>query len=195
MGVVQHLQVRGVADGSQYGLRAGPEEDQGQHPQSRTHIHEVRTSLLSGWSLIPIAWARPREPQDGWLTPDPGAGGLRQFQAHVPQTCHVLRVAGRFHERPEPAGTGCYKGYKPSALRRIFSQVSHASGRELTVSTSSMTAAYIDTQPHLLDKWASLNPMGRIGRPDELRGVVTWLASDASTFCTGSEYVSRPCRK
>ena len=52
-----------------------------------------------------------------------------------------------------------------------------------------MTAAYLDTQPHLLDKWAGLNPMGRIGRPDELRGVVTWLASDASTFCTGSECV------
>ena len=50
-----------------------------------------------------------------------------------------------------------------------------------------MTAAYLDKEPHLLDKWASLNPMGRIGRPDELRGVVTWLASDASTFCTGSE--------
>ena len=53
-----------------------------------------------------------------------------------------------------------------------------------------MTAAYLDTEPHLLDKWASLNPLGRIGRPDELRGVVTWLASDASTFCTGSECVS-----
>ncbi|RDX48391.1 sorbose reductase sou1 [Lentinus brumalis] len=52
---------------------------------------------------------------------------------------------------------------------------------------TNMTAAYIDTQPHLLDKWASLNPLGRIGRPDELRGVVTWLASDASTFCTGSD--------
>lgn len=57
----------------------------------------------------------------------------------------------------------------------------------LTPGHGSMTAAYLDTQPHLLGKWASLNPMGRIGRPDELRGVVTWLASDASTFCTGSE--------
>lgn len=52
-----------------------------------------------------------------------------------------------------------------------------------------LTAAYLDTQPHLLGKWENLNPMGRIGRPDELRGVVTWLTSDASTFCTGSEYV------
>jgi len=28
---------------------------------------------------------------------------------------------------------------------------------------TSMTAAYIDTQPQLLEKWSSLNPMGRIG--------------------------------
>jgi len=52
---------------------------------------------------------------------------------------------------------------------------------------TSMTAAYIDTQPHLLDKWSKLNPMGRIGRPDEMRGVIVWLASDASSFCTGSD--------
>ncbi|KAF7789574.1 hypothetical protein EIP86_000520 [Pleurotus ostreatoroseus] len=52
-----------------------------------------------------------------------------------------------------------------------------------------MTAAYLDTHPELLDKWAGLNPLGRIGRPDELRGAVTWLASDASTFCTGSDII------
>ncbi|KAJ8074782.1 hypothetical protein PM082_019107 [Marasmius tenuissimus] len=50
-----------------------------------------------------------------------------------------------------------------------------------------MTAAYLDSQPHLLDKWSNLNPMGRIGRSDEMRGVVAWLASDASSFCTGSD--------
>jgi len=50
-----------------------------------------------------------------------------------------------------------------------------------------MTAAFLDKQPHLLERWSKLNPMGRIGRPDELRGVITWLASDASSFCTGSE--------
>jgi len=52
---------------------------------------------------------------------------------------------------------------------------------------TSMTAAYLDKQPHLLEKWSKLNPLGRIGRPDELRGVVVWLGSDASTFCTGSD--------
>ncbi|KAH9930419.1 sorbose reductase sou1 [Epithele typhae] len=41
--------------------------------------------------------------------------------------------------------------------------------------------------PELLQYVESLNPLGRIGRPDELRGVATWLASDASSFCTGSD--------
>ena len=50
-----------------------------------------------------------------------------------------------------------------------------------------MTAAYLDKQPELFEKWSKSNPLGRLGRPDELRGVVAWLASDASTFCTGSE--------
>ncbi|KAF8312802.1 sorbose reductase sou1 [Clavulina sp. PMI_390] len=50
-----------------------------------------------------------------------------------------------------------------------------------------MTAALLDTQPELGKKWANSNPLGRLGRPDELRGVVSWLASDASTFCTGSD--------
>jgi len=53
-----------------------------------------------------------------------------------------------------------------------------------------MTAAYLDKEPQLLDTWSSSNPVGRIGRPDELRGVIAWLASDASSFCTGSEYVN-----
>ncbi|THG94996.1 hypothetical protein EW026_g6576 [Hermanssonia centrifuga] len=52
-----------------------------------------------------------------------------------------------------------------------------------------LTGAFVDKQPGLIDKWISQNPQGRIGRPDELRGVVTWLASDASTYCTGSECV------
>ncbi|KAI0792908.1 sorbose reductase sou1 [Abortiporus biennis] len=54
---------------------------------------------------------------------------------------------------------------------------------------TSMTAAYLNKQPHFLEKWSGENPLGRIGRPDELRGAVAWLASDASTFCTGSDII------
>ncbi|EPS95466.1 hypothetical protein FOMPIDRAFT_85340 [Fomitopsis schrenkii] len=50
-----------------------------------------------------------------------------------------------------------------------------------------MTASFFDTDPGLLEVVADSTPLNRPGRPDELRGVVTWLASDASTFCMGSE--------
>ena len=41
----------------------------------------------------------------------------------------------------------------------------------------------------LADEWASRNTLGRLARLDEMRGVTVWLASDASSYCTGSEYV------
>ena len=67
----------------------------------------------------------------------------------------------------------------------------HAFGLELYLQgANSMTAAFLDKELQLLDKWSSSNPLGRIGQPDELRGVIAWLASDASSFCTGSEYVN-----
>ncbi|EGO03650.1 hypothetical protein SERLA73DRAFT_175206 [Serpula lacrymans var. lacrymans S7.3] len=52
-----------------------------------------------------------------------------------------------------------------------------------------MTFASLEAKPSLAREWTSQNPMGRFGRPDELRGVATWLASDASTFCTGSDII------
>lgn len=42
---------------------------------------------------------------------------------------------------------------------------------------------------NLADEWANRNTLGRLARLDEMRGVTVWLASDASSFCTGSEYV------
>jgi NAD(P)-dependent dehydrogenase (short-subunit alcohol dehydrogenase family) len=87
-----------------------------------------------------------------------------------------------------------YNTSKSAVLQMARSMACELGTKNIRVNTlspghiyTSMTAAYLDTQPHLLEKWSNLNPMGRIGRPDELRGVVTWLASDASSFCTGSD--------
>jgi 3alpha(or 20beta)-hydroxysteroid dehydrogenase len=35
---------------------------------------------------------------------------------------------------------------------------------------------------------ASRTPMGRVGRPEEVAELVCWLASDASSYCTGGEF-------
>lgn len=87
-----------------------------------------------------------------------------------------------------------YNSSKSAVLQMARSMACELGEKKIRVNTLSpghiytkMTAAYLDNQPHLLDKWSSMNPLGRLGRPDELRGVVAWLASDASTFCTGSE--------
>lgn len=45
-----------------------------------------------------------------------------------------------------------------------------------------MTRGLIDDHA---DRLAATNPMGRIGRPGELKGVVTFLASDAASYMTG----------
>ena len=44
-------------------------------------------------------------------------------------------------------------------------------------------------KPELAKHVVKAIPFKRMGRTDELRGVMTWLASDASSFCTGSECV------
>lgn len=38
-----------------------------------------------------------------------------------------------------------------------------------------------------LEKVLQANPLGRGATPHEIRGVIAWLASDASSFCTGSK--------
>ncbi|CDO76672.1 hypothetical protein BN946_scf184305.g4 [Trametes cinnabarina] len=48
---------------------------------------------------------------------------------------------------------------------------------------------FLDAKPELAQIWENMNPMRRLAQPHELRGVLVWLASDASSFCTGSECV------
>ncbi|KAH9930416.1 sorbose reductase sou1 [Epithele typhae] len=47
--------------------------------------------------------------------------------------------------------------------------------------------ALLDDNPTLHAAAVNGNPMGRIARPDELRGAAVWLASDAASFVTGSD--------
>ncbi|KAK9312302.1 hypothetical protein V1522DRAFT_415638 [Lipomyces starkeyi] len=60
---------------------------------------------------------------------------------------------------------------------------------------NSISPGYMDTplnttfESEYFHEWKSRTPMGRLGRPDELAGCALWLASDASSYCTGSDII------
>lgn len=51
------------------------------------------------------------------------------------------------------------------------------------------TEMTLSSMAHLFPTWESLTPMGRLGEPEELRGAVLYLASDASSYMTGHDLV------
>ena len=51
------------------------------------------------------------------------------------------------------------------------------------------TEMTLSVMSHLLPTWEALTPMNRLGAPEELRGALIFLASDASSYMTGHDLV------
>jgi NAD(P)-dependent dehydrogenase (short-subunit alcohol dehydrogenase family) len=47
----------------------------------------------------------------------------------------------------------------------------------------------LEANPEMAETWLENTPMGRLGQPEELRELVVYLASDASSYMTGSTVV------
>jgi 3alpha(or 20beta)-hydroxysteroid dehydrogenase len=96
-------------------------------------------------------------------------------------------------------GAGGIAGYVSSkfALRGLAKVAALELGRS-GVRVNSVHPGPIDTPMVQPEAWggfdmrpalAKSNPLGRIGQPEEVAELVCWLASDASAYCTGAEFV------
>lgn len=54
-------------------------------------------------------------------------------------------------------------------------------GTELTLNSPSLKP--------LIEQWNAMAPLGRLGKPEELQAIAVYLASDASAFTTGGDFV------
>ncbi|SCL32058.1 SDR family oxidoreductase [Micromonospora inyonensis] len=52
-----------------------------------------------------------------------------------------------------------------------------------------LTKAILDREPELHDDWVARIPQGRMAKPEDLAGLVRFLASDASTYLTAQDIV------
>ncbi|KIW06997.1 uncharacterized protein PV09_02653 [Verruconis gallopava] len=52
---------------------------------------------------------------------------------------------------------------------------------------TALTKKILAERPDLKEKWTSLTPQGRLGKPEDLIGAATFLLSDASEYVTGAD--------
>jgi len=50
-----------------------------------------------------------------------------------------------------------------------------------------LTRTILSGDQELKRKWEEMTPMGKMGDPEDLKGAIVYLSSDASKFMTGSE--------
>jgi NAD(P)-dependent dehydrogenase (short-subunit alcohol dehydrogenase family) len=59
----------------------------------------------------------------------------------------------------------------------------------IRVNTVCPGGVYNDHDPEFVRRYAERTPMGRMAAPDDLVGIMLYLASDASRYCTGQRFV------
>ncbi|CAE6488357.1 unnamed protein product [Rhizoctonia solani] len=101
----------------------------------------------------------------------------------------IASMAGTITLQDTPAVA--YQSSKAAVLQMARSMACELGRQKIRVNTISpgymhtkLLASAVEMRGEAMK---NQNPLGRLGRPDELRGVAVWLASDASSFCTGSD--------
>ena len=121
---------------------------------------------------------------------------LKQKRGSIISTASVAGlIAG--HERRAVKNMACSGG---AATGGVISLTRHAAVqyakdgiRVNAIAPGSHNTEPLSPPPELMklswEKIARFTPMGRIGRPSEIKGLAVYLASDASSYVTGQTFV------
>jgi gluconate 5-dehydrogenase len=121
------------------------------------------------------------------------AAGRRMLAAGRGSIINISSAGGLMSFLPEVGSTLSYttsKGALLSLTRDLAAQWAHRGVRVNAIAPGSMDAGMTHTIP--ADRQARMVaqiPMRRQGRPDELEGAIAYLASDASSYVTGTVLV------
>lgn len=104
---------------------------------------------------------------------------------------NIASMSGHVVNRPQSQAT--YNASKSAVVMLTKSLAVEWADRGVRV--NSVSPGYVETaltaksraMPERLDEWLHRTPMGRIAQPDEIAGAVLYLASDASSYVTGTD--------
>jgi NAD(P)-dependent dehydrogenase (short-subunit alcohol dehydrogenase family) len=121
------------------------------------------------------------------------AAGRRMIARGKGSIILIASMSGSIANHPQRTGTG-YNTAKAGVVMLAKCLASEWADRGVRVNSISpgyirtaMTEPYFISEPDNYEAWCQLTPMGRVGHPSELRGLAVYLASDASSFMTGSD--------
>lgn len=121
------------------------------------------------------------------------AAGRRMLAAGRGSIINMSSTGGLMSFLPEVGSAMSYttsKGALISLTRDLAAQWAHRGVRVNAIAPGSMNAGMTHTIPPARQALIVAQiPMRRHGRPDELRGAVAYLASDASSYVTGTVLV------
>ena len=122
------------------------------------------------------------------------AAGRSMIRRRSGSIITIASMSGLIVNRPQPQAA--YNASKAAVIQLTRSLAAEWAPHNVRVNTiapgyirTSLTEKLFDTAPGLLEKWQHDIPLGRMGETPELRGPLIYLASDASSYTTGSTLV------
>ena len=107
---------------------------------------------------------------------------------------NIINVASTGGKKASP-GLGCYSISKAGVI--MLTQVLAQELGQYGIRVNAIAPGIVQTKfaealwsnEEILSHTIQATPLGRIGQPEEMAGVVVWLASDASSYVTGQTVV------